>query len=725
MDSWLTSTRRVPGELMIPNRTSIVIPGRCEPYFRKTVESVLEQAAGDIEVIAVVDGPGQNPPVFSTDPRVKVINLDKSIGQRAAYNLGVRESTGEYVMKIDAHALLSPGFDEVLKSHCPDKTVVIPEMRRLNVHTWEFKPTGKTHFMYFGLDLYCYYWKDYRKRPEASAEYPEVMTGQGSCWFTKREWNDYIEMLDERVGSWGNVGIEISLRTWLCGGSQIVNKKAWQAHWFRASEGGFPYPRNGRHVAKAHSFTFNNYYFKDDAFENQVRPFRWLIKKFAPVAQWEAYMADGYKSPRVILYYTDNNIDENLSNQVRKQIKRCAGLIPIISVSQKPIQHFGKNICVGDKPQTYQSMYEQILVGLEAAPKDSIIYLCEHDVFYHPSHFAFLPETNDHAFFNVYRYHYALGATSFLKGNSKTCQSQCVANREILIKHCRERLEKWKDGPTKIEIPYKNFASDRPNVDIRHGDNLTMDKGKRKDWLEGKIKGVFNLPGWGSPEHFQSKSGYKEKKEETTSPQIKQKIDVPVDVNEYIHRKWASSFPQPSPIRIRGFTRDGLAGLFHTLGFKKGVEVGVKRGEFSKIMCQANPGLELFCVDPWAAYDEDGHHKLSESGSNRIYLKAKRTLKEFNAILIRKPSIEGALDVADESLDFCYIDANHTFDFVMQDIIVWSKKVRTGGIVAGHDYFRFRNAGVVPAVDAYTHAHQINEWFITDEKAASFFWVKG
>ena len=78
-----------------------------------------------------------------------------------------------------------------------------------------------------------------------------------------------------------------------------------------------------------------------------------------------------------------------------------------------------------------------------------------------------------------------------------------------------------------------------------------------------------------------------------------------------------------------------------------------------------------------------------------------------------------------ESLDFVYIDGNHHFDFVMQDIIEWSKKVRAGGVVSGHDYYRFRNAGVVDAVNTYTHAHQIWEWFITDEpKEKSFFWAK-
>jgi len=419
---------------------SIVVPGRCEPYFQNTVDSVLKSATGDIEVIAVVDGPGQNPPVVSSDPRVKVINLEKSIGQRGAYNLGVKESTGEYVMKIDAHALLSKGFDETLKAHCPEKTVVLPEMRRLNVHEWRPKLRGKTYFMHFGLDCYCHYWRDYRKRPEAKQEYPEVMTGQGSCWFTTRKWNDYIGLLDERVGSWGNVGIEISLRAWLCGESQIVNKKAWQAHWFRKDEGGFTYPMDGRQVAKAHRFTRENYYFNDNAFEHQERPFSWIIKKFSPVPGWEAYLVDEFKSPRVIVYYTDSNLDEPLASLVRKQILKACGPIPIISVSQKPLK-FGQNIVVGEKLRCKQSMFEQMLEGLKAAPEDSIVYLCEHDVFYHPSHFAILPKDRKHAFFNTNRYHYRLGLDCFLKARGKRAYSQGVAYRDLWIRHIQTRID--------------------------------------------------------------------------------------------------------------------------------------------------------------------------------------------------------------------------------------------------------------------------------------------
>ena len=691
-------------------RVSVFIPGRCEPYFQETIDSALERATGDVEVIAIVDGPGQEPPVKSDDPRVKIIELDKSVGQRGGYNLGVRESTGEYVMKIDAHALMSPGYDEALKSHCPDGAVVLPEMRRLDVHKWKDKPRGKTHFMFFGLDLYCHYWKDYRKRPEANAEYPEAMTGQGSCWFTTREWNDYIGLLDEGVGSWGNVGIEISLRTWLCGGSQIVNKKAWQAHWFRKDEGGFTYPMDGRKVARAHKYTRENYYYKDDAFENQERPFSWLIHKFAPVPGWEAYEVDEFKSPRVIVYYTHNQLDPMLANAVRSRIKKNCGPIPIISVSQEPIK-FGTNINVGKKPLSYQSMYEQLLAGLIAAPPESIIYCCEHDVFYHPSHFAFIPPRKTHAYFNTNRYHYSLGANSFLKARGKRAMSQCVAYREMLIEHCKERLALWEAGEeTRMKIRFFNFESNRPNIDIRHGENLTPDGHYKRSYRKGKTEGqVFNLPGWGSPRHFQRKTGYKELFEPGSEK----------DATEFLERKFARRMPQPSPIRCPQFKRKDLANIFRALGYTRGAEIGVREGQYSEHLCKVIPGLELMCVDLWDAY----YHFGSDVGA-KTHKTALEKLEPYNTTFIKQPSMDAVRDVPDESLDFVYIDADHRFDFVMQDIIEWSKKVRPGGIVSGHDYYRFRNAGVVPAVDVYTHNHYINEWYITDEKEASFFWVK-
>ena len=701
------------------SRVSVIIPGRCEPYFQETVDSVLDSATGDVEVIAVIDGPGQEPPVIKKDDRVKIVELEKSIGQRAAYNIGVKHSTGKYVMKIDAHALLSKGFDEELKSHCTEKMVVLPEMRRLDVYKWEDKPTGRTHFMFFGLDLYCHYWKDYKNRPEAQVEYPEVMTGQGSCWFTTREWNDHIGLLDEGVGSWGNVGIEVSLRTWLCGGSQILNKNAWQAHWFRKDEGGFTYPMDGRKVAKAHRYTFNNYYFKDDAFERQCRPFSWLIEKFNPIPSWEAYSADYYKAPRVIVYYTDSKLDETnpvLANAVRKHLKKVAGPIPIISVSQKKL-NFGKNLKINPLPRKYKSVYQSLLAGVEFAPDNSIVYLCEHDVFYHPSHFAKLPENKDTMYFDTNRYYYMKGLDTYYKARGKRALSQSVGYREAIIKHAEERLkdcgdditERWKELEKRSQVKYETFTSDRPNVDILHDLNFTPRGIYKNDYIKKRKKGISNLPGWGRPPHFQSKTGYKD--------------PMPKEPAEYVRAKFKKWLPQVSPIRIPKLKRIHLAKLYKDLKYKVGAEIGVREGKFSLNFCIRIPKVTLFCIDLWEELDRK-YGKVSDDKARAYFERAQERLIKYDAHFIKKSSMDAVKDFDDESLDFVYIDANHEFDFVMQDLIEWSKKVRKGGMVSGHDYYRTRGMGVVPAVDAYTYAHDIREWYITDEKEASFFWVK-
>ena len=484
------------------DRVSVIIPGRNEKYFQSTIDSVLKSATGNIEVIPVIDGYVPDPPLVINDDRVKPVFLQKAIGQRGGYNLGVKKSTGKYVMKLDAHAMVGPGFDEILKSHCPPKTVVLPEMRRLDVEKWKDKKRGKTHFMYFGLDVFCHYWKAYSKREAAKVEYPEVLTGQGSCWFTTREWNDYIGLLDDRLGSWGKVGIEVSLKTWLCGGSQILNKNTWQAHWFRAGEGRFPYPFSGRQLGRAKDITFNEFYFSElEAFKKQVRPFKWLMDKFAPIPGWEAYMTDEYKSNRVIVYYTDNKIEASLASAVRNYLKKMAGPIPIISVSQKPL-NFGKNICVGFKNKSYQSLYEQMYEGVKAAPENSIIYLCEHDVFYHPSHFAKIPDSDNAIYVNQNKVYWKNGYNSFFESSTQKAWSQTVAKREYLLKKL-----KLKDT-NGLKMRWFKWRSNRPNVDVRHDNNLSGDPKYLKGWLDGG-KGISNLPGWGGPKHFKSIVKYK------------------------------------------------------------------------------------------------------------------------------------------------------------------------------------------------------------------------
>lgn len=167
--------------------------------------------------------------------------------------------------------------------------------------------------------------------------------------------------------------------------------------------------------------------------------------------------------------------------------------------------------------------------------------------------------------------------------------------------------------------------------------------------------------------------------------------------------------------------RNDLPRFFNEFNFKTGAEIGVKEGGFSLKLCQGIPNLKLYCIDAWHRYP-GSKERRDEVQEDRYNLCVERLVKPYGAELIKKLSMDAVKDFEDESLDFVYIDANHKFDYVMSDIIEWSKKVRKGGIVAGHDYYVFTNAGVIQAVDTYTKAHNITEVYFTLDPETSWFW---
>ena len=199
-------------------------------------------------------------------------------------------------------------------------------------------------------------------------------------------------------------------------------------------------------------------------------------------------------------------------------------------------------------------------------------------------------------------------------------------------------------------------------------------------------------------------------------------------VREFLHNTCAKKAEQVAPIRVYkhpgSLTRDDLAKWFGEWGFKTGAEVGVRAGKFSEVLCKSMPGLRLHCVDPWGTADYRSR-LIGEDKQEGYYQECLRRLAPYPDVnIMRMPSLEALSEIPDESLDFVYIDGCHEFDYVMTDIIQWSRKVRLDGIVAGHDYYRFKKAGVVPAVDLYTQMQKIDEWFLTNEKEPTFFWAK-
>lgn len=162
-------------------------------------------------------------------------------------------------------------------------------------------------------------------------------------------------------------------------------------------------------------------------------------------------------------------------------------------------------------------------------------------------------------------------------------------------------------------------------------------------------------------------------------------------------------------------------------GHKAGAEIGVWEGQFSEVICQANPGVQLTCVDPWVCYAAYVDKKNDPARIEGAYQATVKRLAPYGCAIKRMTSLEAARTVPDGSLDFVYLDANHAAAFVWQDLNAWAPKVRKGGIVAGHDYHshRGKHLGVKPMVHKYLAEHGIAPLLVlAGDKSASFAWVQ-
>ncbi len=196
----------------------------------------------------------------------------------------------------------------------------------------------------------------------------------------------------------------------------------------------------------------------------------------------------------------------------------------------------------------------------------------------------------------------------------------------------------------------------------------------------------------------------------------------------YILNKWRIRPGRKAAVEIPGTRHKDLVNLFQELGFKNGAEIGVEAGIFSEEICKANPKLKLYCIDPWKAYPGYIEH-TSQQELDNLYEETLRRLKPYNCRIIRGFSEDVYELFDDESLDFVYIDGNHEFLHVTQDLVYWSPKVRKGGLIAGHDFRRNSKKyinDVKDVIPAYAYAKHINPWFVLREpvEASSWFWIK-
>lgn len=193
--------------------------------------------------------------------------------------------------------------------------------------------------------------------------------------------------------------------------------------------------------------------------------------------------------------------------------------------------------------------------------------------------------------------------------------------------------------------------------------------------------------------------------------------------------QWLENYASQNKMPIElPINRDDLALLFWSFGYKSGAEIGVERGAYSEVLLKANPSLHLIMVDPWRVYKGYREH-VSQEKLDSFQREAHSRTSQYNRWVLPVSSMEALQYVPDGSLDFVYIDGNHDFLYITQDISHWEKKVKSGGIVSGHDFTRRKRNGYInhvkDVVQAWTYSHGIRPWFICrGDKSPSWFWVK-
>lgn len=169
----------------------------------------------------------------------------------------------------------------------------------------------------------------------------------------------------------------------------------------------------------------------------------------------------------------------------------------------------------------------------------------------------------------------------------------------------------------------------------------------------------------------------------------------------------------------------GLPSLFEShFGTKKlvGAEIGVCRGETSYTLLEKTNIKKLYLIDAWAAYDDWIGH-ISQDTMDRFKDITVRNLSKFDSKkyeIITSDSLKAAPKIKDNTLDFVFIDADHSYDGVYKDITSFYSKVKVNGIVSGHD---FNMGSVNQAVKDYIESNKLEVELSTLENDV-WYWIK-
>ncbi|MGH8014377.1 MAG: class I SAM-dependent methyltransferase [Candidatus Binataceae bacterium] len=144
-------------------------------------------------------------------------------------------------------------------------------------------------------------------------------------------------------------------------------------------------------------------------------------------------------------------------------------------------------------------------------------------------------------------------------------------------------------------------------------------------------------------------------------------------------------------------------------------EIGVLEGDFSERIIALTRPRRLHLIDPWkfepgatyerAVYGRAHAHDQAHMDEmcERVRERFEQEIRTGAVVMHRASSLEAAGHFENEYFDFIYIDANHQYEFVRQDLETYCPKVKTGGFITGDDYgvSGWWGDGVTRAVDEF------------------------
>lgn len=138
---------------------------------------------------------------------------------------------------------------------------------------------------------------------------------------------------------------------------------------------------------------------------------------------------------------------------------------------------------------------------------------------------------------------------------------------------------------------------------------------------------------------------------------------------------WADSYPY-------------LSNLINQYNLKTGVELGVAAARHSEYILRNTSIEKLWSIDRWQhVEDYDDLMNLSQEDHDQLYEFACSKLKIFGdrSLVVRSDTTEASKLFKDHSLDFVYVDADHSYEGCKRDLLAWIPKVKIGGFITGHD----------------------------------------